>query len=290
MVVSIPMIEFSEILIDSFSVMSPHATLLSYSSPENIKDLRDQAALISMLWREQESEIKASQATSSWPQPQSEFTTVDESVVPDGALETLTIEFDHVNIIARAVQPRLLLVLVGGAAPNTNSTQFKITSEKRGESRYPATPSLSRRAIFNLSGDDDDDDSRHDSPHSDFLESPVDAPKKPKNSGGPRKEAAAVPHGAITPKHNPSPPRSQPTTPRSEVVTSNRDGNTTASDNVLAERVLKAQENQELSPLDEDVKLGLLHIQRKKVDLATEHMRRDFKAKGFTMPHQDIIP
>jgi hypothetical protein len=265
---------------DMFSVMSPHATLLSYSSPENIKDLRDQAALISMLWREQESEMNASQATSLWLQQQSEFATVDESIVPEGALETLTIEFDHVNIIARAVQPRLLLVLVGGAAPNTQSAQFKITSEKRGDSRYPTTPRLSRRVTFNLSTDTDTDDSRQDSPHSDFLESPIDEPKKPKLLGDPGKEAGLATKSA-TKDH--SPPRSEPTT-------SNRDATPTTTDNIIAERVLNAQENQELSSPNEDVKLGLLHIQRKKVDLATEHMRRDFKAKGFIMPHQDVIP
>lgn len=43
-------------------------------------------------------------------------------------------------------------------------------------------------------------------------------------------------------------------------------------------------------PLNHELRLGLLHIQRKKVDAATEHMRADFKSKGFSMPHDLSIP
>lgn len=92
------------------SVMSPNGTLMAYTTPIDIRDLRDQAALISMAWKDHATKH------------------------PD--LETLTIETSHSNIIARAIQPALLLVLVGGVPPARNSV-FRITPEARGEARYP---------------------------------------------------------------------------------------------------------------------------------------------------------
>jgi hypothetical protein len=62
--------------------------------------------------------------------------------VPEGSLETLTIETAKSNIIIRAVQPRLLLVLVGGPAPRRKSDFFKVTAEAKGDAMYPeAQPS-----------------------------------------------------------------------------------------------------------------------------------------------------
>jgi hypothetical protein len=293
--VSRSILSISRLFTYAVSVMSPHATLLSYSSPENIKDLRDQAALISMLWREKESEIRSqsSKAALSWPQPRSEFATDDESIIPEGTLETLTVEFDKVNIIVRAVQPRLLLVLIGGIAPNPKSTQLKITVEKRGDPRYPKAPTVVRPATSSVTKSNG---SRQDSPHSDLLGQPADASKKAgaevmsladsavssqkdKKSGAPIKES--------------SPPRSESETPRIEPANPNQDpagGSTNSSINKFAEEAIEARENKKPSEIDDDVKLGLLHIQRKKVDYATEYMRDDFRAKGFVMPHQDIIP
>jgi hypothetical protein len=290
MAVSRPtMVQFKNFLIDVTSVMSPHATLLSYSSPENIKDLRDQAALISMLWREKEGEIQAQSSKTGlpWPQPRSEFTVVDESVIPEGTLETLTIEFDKVNIIVRAIQPRLLLVLIGGIAPNPKSTQLKITVEKRGDQRYPTAPKSSRRIAFDVSPDNESDGSRQDSPHLDFLEQPANASSKQENLTTPLEEQAAdvlrKNKDLPTPTKEPSSSRSDPVTPHSEQVKTHRDA---AADSEAPE----ARQSKEPSEIDDDVKLGLLHIQRKKLDHATEYMRADFKAKGFLMPHQDIIP
>ncbi len=37
-----------------YSVMSPNGTLMAYATPVEIKELRDQAALVSMAWKEQE--------------------------------------------------------------------------------------------------------------------------------------------------------------------------------------------------------------------------------------------
>ncbi|OAF99992.1 uncharacterized protein CC84DRAFT_1168895 [Paraphaeosphaeria sporulosa] len=100
--------------------MSPNGTLMAYTTPIDIRDLRDQAALISMAWKDH---------AAKYPPPS------DPS--PPDQLETLTIETANNNIIARAIQPSLLLVLVGGVPPSRKQV-FKITPEARGEARYPA--------------------------------------------------------------------------------------------------------------------------------------------------------
>lgn len=115
--------------------MSPNATLLSYTGPSDIKELRDQAALISILWREAEQQNK-----------QRISNTADLSSSDGlrlGQLETLTIESESSNIIVRAIQPRLLLVLVGIKPPKNNESKyFKITPEAVGDSRYPSADQL----------------------------------------------------------------------------------------------------------------------------------------------------
>ncbi|KAL1610581.1 hypothetical protein SLS60_002251 [Paraconiothyrium brasiliense] len=100
------------------SVMSPNGTLMAYTTPIDIRDLRDQAALISMAWKDH-----ASKLAEASPDARPE-------------LETLTIETANNNIIARAIQPSLLLVLVGGVPPSRKHV-FKITPEAKGEARYP---------------------------------------------------------------------------------------------------------------------------------------------------------
>lgn len=125
--------------------MSPNATLLAYSGQPNIKHLRDQAALLSQVWKDNVDKLQpgprirtpnVSQATS--PQLSSSISTTGS--VAQGGLETLTIESAKSNIIVRAVQPRLLLVLVGGSPPQRIAHYFKISPEARGDPRYPSDP------------------------------------------------------------------------------------------------------------------------------------------------------
>ncbi|KAF2676163.1 hypothetical protein K458DRAFT_424910 [Lentithecium fluviatile CBS 122367] len=110
-------------------IMSPNGTLMAYSTPVDIKELRDQAALISMAWKEQESTRKqhASQREGGSEEPSP----------PPPPLETLTIETQRNNIIVRALQRSLLLVLVGGVPPKRGNV-FRITVEGKGDARYPA--------------------------------------------------------------------------------------------------------------------------------------------------------
>lgn len=133
--------------------MSPNATLLAYTGPSDIKELRDQAALISILWREAEQQKK---------QNAPKITDLSSSdVLKPGQLETLTIESETSNIIVRAIQPRLLLVLVGNKPPkNDDSKYFKITPETVGDARYPSAdytpspPSVTRTSSSSSAAND----------------------------------------------------------------------------------------------------------------------------------------
>ena len=166
--------------------MSPNGTLMAYTTPIDIRALRDQAALLSMAWKDHASKL---------PSPSS--------------LETLTIETPNNNIIARAIQPALLLVLVGGVPPGRKDV-FKITPEARGDARYP--PAL-------------------------------DEEEEEAGAGGGGEVAGS------------------------------------GSGNGKAPSVLST-----VSSRERDVKGGLLHIQRKKVDALTVYLRGEFDAKGFVMP------
>lgn len=89
---------------------------MAYSKPFDIKEIRDQAALISMVWKEAAKQCAAKSKQ----------------------LETLTIEFTHNNIIMHAIQPNFIMVMVGGIPPNKEKV-FKATPEAKGDPRYPPT-------------------------------------------------------------------------------------------------------------------------------------------------------
>ncbi|KAG9189176.1 hypothetical protein G6011_06044 [Alternaria panax] len=107
-------------------LMSPNGTLLAYSKPVQTKELRDQAALISMTWKDHcQGRQKLSLRNGN---------TQDQALKP--ALKTLTIETPDCNIIVRLLQPELLLVLIGRIAPGKKQA-FKISAEGQGDPRYP---------------------------------------------------------------------------------------------------------------------------------------------------------
>ncbi|KAI8931569.1 hypothetical protein NX059_011224 [Plenodomus lindquistii] len=115
-------------------LMSPNGTLLAYSKPVDIKELRDQAALISMVWKDncagrEKLPLRTDSAQESHLKP---------------ALKTLTVETEDCNIIVRFLQPELLLVLVGTIPPSRRQ-RFRITAEGYDDSRYPETDGLSSR-------------------------------------------------------------------------------------------------------------------------------------------------
>lgn len=114
--------------------MTPNGSLMAYTLPANMKELRDQVAIISMSWKDH-LELKDSQNYES----QDDLEGLNESskrIMRPDALETLTIEFDNRNVIVKYLQPKLLLVLEGGVPPG-RKRPLKVTPEAPGEARYP---------------------------------------------------------------------------------------------------------------------------------------------------------
>ena len=156
--------------------MSPSGTLLSYTTPIDIRSLRDQAALLSLTWK--------------------------DHALKNPHLHTLTVETPHSNIIVRAIQPSLLLALVGTVPPSRAREElFRITPEADGEARYPPAVEEGEGEVSVGSG-----------------------------------KAASV--------------------------------------------------LSTVSSRERDVKGGVLHIQRKKVDALTGYLREEFERKGFVMPDE----
>lgn len=90
--------------------MSSNGTLIAYSVPANIKQVRDQAALMSM--------------------------TLNDSAVQSpnaqDPVQVLTVQVDSRNILAKRVQPDLFVVLVGGVPPHVSSN-FHVKAERAGD-------------------------------------------------------------------------------------------------------------------------------------------------------------
>jgi hypothetical protein len=194
--------------------MSPNGTLLAYSTPVDIKELRDQAALISIAWKEH------CQGRQKPPVPgqRKESARIDNSVGANAAqslqpaLRTLTIQSRDCNILVRLLQPELLLVLVGNIPPKKNQS-FKINAEGYGDPRYPsvdASPSRPGSSSNLLQGD------------------------------GPSDKSLAK--------------------GKAPSIMSN------------------------MSQRERDIRSGVLHVQRKRLDALADYALRDFESTGFVMP------
>ena len=110
-------------------LMTTNGTLLAYSKPTNIRDLRRQAAKAGLSWQEhQESapgDITGTESGSS-------------KVKMPSLLRTLTIETEGYNVIVRKIQPQLLLVLEGGVPPRRRTFEPRVTPEGPGDAPYPS--------------------------------------------------------------------------------------------------------------------------------------------------------
>lgn len=118
--------------------MTPNGSLMAYTTPANMKELRDQVALVSISWKEnlelkdsENFEPEHSQGGPSEP---------PRRIVRPDALETLTIEFDNRNLIVKYLQPKLLLVLEGGVPPG-RKRPLRVSAEAPGDPRYPSDES-----------------------------------------------------------------------------------------------------------------------------------------------------
>lgn len=112
-------------------IISPNGTLLAYTKPTDIRDLRRQAAIAAMSWQEH------SEDQSSPDSPEGEEAR-SHSLSMAGLLRTLTVENENSNLIIRKLQPRLLLVLEGGTPPRKRAFEPKVTPEGPGDAPYPS--------------------------------------------------------------------------------------------------------------------------------------------------------
>lgn len=238
--------------------MSPNGTLLAYCTPANIRELRDQAALISKTWKEHEAILKAKlKARNEYDSDQQVTKTDTEITTQESSLETLTIETPTSNLLVRAVQPSLLLILVGIVPPNRKPT-FKISAEAEGDPRYPPPDGLSSRTPSLV------------------FEQPV--PAAP--SASPTQVTAEEP--PFSPRHLEE-QDNQPMSPGFHVP---RKAQAHHHDAELSRSVPSSQ----MSAREKDLQLGVLHIQRKKLDSLTSYIREDFAKKGFVMPDDSSFP
>ncbi|KAF1350024.1 hypothetical protein BDV97DRAFT_352994 [Delphinella strobiligena] len=127
-------------------IMTPNGSLMAYTLPANMKELRDQVALVSISWKEhlerKDSENHEPQHSEDGPNDS------ERRIIRPDALETLTIEFDNRNLIVKYLQPKLLLVLEGGVPPGRRKP-LHVTAEAPGDARYPPEDgSLSRNGSF----------------------------------------------------------------------------------------------------------------------------------------------
>ncbi|KAF2029816.1 hypothetical protein EK21DRAFT_66968 [Setomelanomma holmii] len=188
-------------------LMSPNGTLLAYSTPVDIKELRDQAALISIVWKENCQGRQRPSVTD----PRKDSARNNDAAATKAALKTLTIQSQNCNILVRSLQPELLLVLVGNIPPK-KSQSFHINSEGVGDPRYP----------------------------------PFDAaPSRPGSSSNLLQSGAAA------------------------------DGHTKSKTPSIMSN---------MSQREKDIRLGVLHVQRKRLDALADYALRDFESSGFTMP------
>ncbi|KAK5124882.1 hypothetical protein LTR85_001072 [Meristemomyces frigidus] len=97
-------------------LMTPNGTLLAYTQPTDMKDLRKQAAVAALSWQDHHP---------------------PDAAVPSGEpasgaqrhLHTLIIESETCNVLMRIIQPELLLALEGGVPPRKRTFEPRTTAE-----------------------------------------------------------------------------------------------------------------------------------------------------------------
>ena len=118
-------------LCKQWALMTPNGTLLAYSLPTDIKELRRHAAVAALSWQKQQ----ASQQDN--PDDAGEDGEPEKIALPS-LLRTLTIESEASNVIVRKIQPQLLLVLEGGVPPRRRTCQPCVIPEGPGDAPYPS--------------------------------------------------------------------------------------------------------------------------------------------------------
>ncbi|KAF2670634.1 hypothetical protein BT63DRAFT_243632 [Microthyrium microscopicum] len=118
-------------VIDHFLLITTSGDLLAYPRPTDIKQYRDEAALVVKAWKDSD-QLLMNKYNRKLPSTRNR-----SAHIADKELQALTISAQKGNIIVYAIQPRLLLVLVGAKTPPSNSTEVEFIHEAKGEARYP---------------------------------------------------------------------------------------------------------------------------------------------------------
>ena len=121
-------------------LITPNGTLLAYSQPTDIKDLRKQVAITALTWQEHTVQSNA---------PKADADQVGMNPVQASRLRTLIIESETSNVLVRQLQPQLLLMLEGGIPPRKQTFEPRITAEgPDGEPLHDAPPADSALGSF----------------------------------------------------------------------------------------------------------------------------------------------
>jgi hypothetical protein len=122
-----------------------NSELLSYSAPQDIKSFRSETALLVKAWKEYDQQLmqEHDRDEPSYENPTGE--------IQDGEINVLTIEMPSGNIIARAIQPSLILAVVGNVPSRVNpDSRMKFHVEAKGDPRYPILEEIPEHTLADL--------------------------------------------------------------------------------------------------------------------------------------------
>lgn len=128
-------------------LMTPNGTLLAYSQPVDINDLRKQAAIAAICWQEHRSQDARGNDGADY----------SGEIREDGEqnpLHTLIIESEVSNIIMRQLQKQLLLVLEGGVPPRRAAFVKMITAEGANGARLQSNQTAEKSSATSNAASD----------------------------------------------------------------------------------------------------------------------------------------
>lgn len=129
-----------------YSLITTLAELLAYPRPSDIKQYRREAALVVKAWKEWDQRLLDKEPSEG--DPYQSTTAPSGAHVQDGQMYALTIEANGGNILVRAVQPHLLLIMVGCKPVHQLNQSVRFTPELKGDARYPEPKEIPKYLNF----------------------------------------------------------------------------------------------------------------------------------------------
>lgn len=123
-------------------LITPNGTLLAYTRPTNIRELRKLAATAALSWQDHQEPAKDDSVAND---------TGTTKIAMPSLLRTLTIESETSNTIIRKIQPQLLLVLEGGVPPRRRTFEPRVTPEGPGDAPYPSQNGKDKEGMISSS-------------------------------------------------------------------------------------------------------------------------------------------